>query len=161
MTKKVYDARADISLDDWLAALPRPLVFTNGCFDILHRGHAHYLQQAADLGAALLVGVNSDGSTHRQQKKPNPPARPINPLSDRMALLAALTSVDAVIAFDEDTPRDLILRARPEHLVKGGDWQPQDIVGGADVVGWGGQVHSIPFEFTRSTSALIKKIRGD
>jgi len=138
------------------AELPRPLVFTNGCFDILHRGHATYLAQARALGAALVVGVNSDDSVRRQNKAPD---RPINPLADRMAVLAALESVSLVVPFDEDTPLNLILALRPDVLVKGGDWPVASIVGAAEVKAWGGQVHSIPFTYQRSTTALIEKIR--
>lgn len=140
-----------------LAALPRPLVFTNGCFDILHRGHVAYLEETAQLGASLLVAVNTDASVRRLQKGPG---RPLNPLSDRMAVLAALESVRLVVAFDDDTPLALIQQVRPEHLVKGGDWPTDEIVGHDVVRGYGGRVHSIPFRYQRSTSNLIARIRG-
>lgn len=143
-------------LDRRLAALPRPLVFTNGCFDILHRGHVTYLEEAAALGSALVVGVNTDASVKRLEKGTD---RPINPLADRMAMLAALESVALVVPFDEDTPLALIKRLRPDRLVKGGDWAPDRIVGAADVRAWGGTVHSIPFRFERSTTALLRRIR--
>jgi rfaE bifunctional protein nucleotidyltransferase chain/domain len=136
--------------------LPRPLVFTNGCFDILHRGHVTYLAQARALGASLVVGVNTDESVRRQNKAPD---RPVNSLADRMAVLAALESVSLVIPFEEDTPLELILALRPDVLVKGGDWPVDSIVGAQEVKGWGGEVHSIPFVFQRSTTALIEKIR--
>jgi rfaE bifunctional protein nucleotidyltransferase chain/domain len=140
-----------------LAQLPRPLVFTNGCFDILHRGHVAHLEEAAALGRSLLVAVNTDASVHRQEKGAD---RPINPLEDRMAILAALGAVTLVTPFDEDTPLELIKLVRPDHLVKGGDWTPDRIVG-ADVVRLhGGQVHSIPFRFERSTSGLLRRIRS-
>lgn len=139
-----------------VAALPRPLVFTNGCFDILHRGHVTYLAQARALGAALVVGVNSDASVKRQNKGDD---RPINRLEDRMAVLAALECVSLVVAFDEDTPLNLILACRPDILVKGGDWTPDLIVGAPEVLARGGQVHSIPFLHERSTTALLNKIR--
>jgi rfaE bifunctional protein nucleotidyltransferase chain/domain len=139
------------------AALPRPLVFTNGCFDILHVGHVDYLDRAAALGASLVVGVNSDASVRRQGKGAD---RPINPLADRMAVLAALESVSLVVPFDEDTPLRLIEQLRPQHLVKGGDW-PVDAIVGADFVrALGGQVHSIPFRHRRSTSDLLRRIRA-
>src|SRR3989339_1666151 len=125
-----------------VAALPRPLVFTNGCFDVLHRGHVTSLAQARALGAALVVGVNSDASVKRLGKDGD---RPINPLHDRMAVLAALESVSLVAQFDEDTPLNLILACRPDALVKGGDWKPENIVGSTEVQAWGGTVHSIPF----------------
>ncbi|MDA8127921.1 MAG: D-glycero-beta-D-manno-heptose 1-phosphate adenylyltransferase [Betaproteobacteria bacterium] len=140
-----------------VARLPRPLVFTNGCFDILHRGHVTYLAEARALGASLVVGVNSDDSVRRQGKGGD---RPINTLEDRMALLAALESVSLVAAFDADTPRELILAVHPDVLVKGGDWTPDTIVGAADVAGWGGSVHSIPFRHHTSTTALLRRIRS-
>jgi len=140
-----------------LASASRPLVFTNGVFDILHRGHVTYLAQARALGATLLVAINGDASARRLGKGED---RPVNALADRMAVVAALESVQWVTWFDEDTPLALILACRPEVLVKGGDWKPEAIIGAAEVRGWGGSVHSIPFEHQRSTSALLKKIRG-
>jgi rfaE bifunctional protein nucleotidyltransferase chain/domain len=103
-----------------------------------------------------VVGVNTDESVRRQNKAPD---RPVNPLADRMAVLAALESVSLVLPFDEDTPLNLILALRPDVLVKGGDWAVDSIVGASEVQGWGGQVHSIPFIHQRSTTALIEKIR--
>ena len=140
-----------------LASVARPLVFTNGVFDILHRGHVTYLAQARALGATLLVAINGDASAKRLGKGED---RPLNALADRMAVIAALESVQLVTWFDEDTPLALILACRPEVLVKGGDWKPAAIVGAAEVRSWGGSAHSIPFEHQRSTSALLKKIRG-
>jgi rfaE bifunctional protein nucleotidyltransferase chain/domain len=140
-----------------IAALPRPLVFTNGCFDVLHRGHVTYLAQARALGASLVVGVNSDASVKRQGKGAD---RPINAEQDRMAVLAALESVSLVVQFDEDTPLSLILTCHPDALVKGGDWKPENIVGSTEVQAWGGTVHSIPFLHERSTTSLLKKIRS-
>jgi rfaE bifunctional protein nucleotidyltransferase chain/domain len=139
-----------------IATLPRPLVFTNGCFDILHRGHATYLAQARSLGATMLVALNSDASVKRQGKGAD---RPINTLEDRMAVLAALECVSLVTWFDEDTPIARILDARPDILVKGGDWPVDRIVGAPEVIGWGGTVHSIPFIHQRSTTLLLEKIR--
>jgi D-glycero-beta-D-manno-heptose 1-phosphate adenylyltransferase len=139
-----------------IAALARPLVFTNGVFDILHRGHATYLAQARALGASLVVGVNGDTSARRLGKGDD---RPINRLEDRMALIAALAAPDLVTWFDEDTPLELILVCRPDVLVKGGDWKPETMVGAKEVAGWGGAVHSIPFLFERSTTATLEKIR--
>lgn len=139
-----------------IATLPRPLVFTNGCFDILHRGHATYLAQARSLGASMLVAVNSDISVKRLDKGDD---RPINALADRMAVLAALECVSLVTWFDEDTPIARILVSRPDVLVKGGDWPVEKIVGAPEVIGWGGTVHSIPFIHQRSTTALLEKIR--
>lgn len=140
-----------------VATLPHPLVFTNGCFDVLHRGHVTYLAQARALGATLIVGVNSDASVKRQGKGDD---RPINVERDRMAVLAALEAVSLVVVFDEDTPLKLILACKPDVLVKGGDWKPENIVGSNEVQGWGGSVHSIPFLHQRSTTALLKKIRS-
>jgi D-glycero-beta-D-manno-heptose 1-phosphate adenylyltransferase len=140
-----------------IAALARPLVFTNGVFDILHRGHVTYLAQTRALGASLIVAVNSDASARRLGKGED---RPINRLEDRMAVLAALQAVDLVTWFDEDTPLALILACRPDVLAKGGDWKPEAIVGAREVIAWGGAVHSIPFRFQRSTSATLDKIRG-
>jgi rfaE bifunctional protein nucleotidyltransferase chain/domain len=140
-----------------VAALPHPVVFTNGCFDVLHRGHVTYLAQARALGASLIVGVNSDASVKRQGKGDD---RPINNEADRMAVLAALEAVSLVVQFDEDTPLNLILACKPDKLVKGGDWTPDRIVGATEVQGWGGSVHSIPFLHERSTTALLKKIRS-
>ena len=139
-----------------VAQLPRPLVFTNGCFDVLHRGHVTYLAQARALGASLVLGVNSDASVKRQGKGDD---RPVNAEADRLAVLAALAAVDLVVLFDEDTPLNLILACKPDMLVKGGDWAPEAIVGAKEVAGWGGSVHSIPFLHQRSTTALLKKIR--
>jgi D-glycero-beta-D-manno-heptose 1-phosphate adenylyltransferase len=140
-----------------VAGLPRPLVFTNGCFDVLHRGHVTYLAQARSFGAALVVGVNSDISVKLLGKGDD---RPVNSLDDRMAVLAALESVSLVVPFDEDTPLNLILACKPDVLVKGGDWTPDKIVGGKEVQSWGGTVHSIPFLHERSTTALLNKIRS-
>jgi rfaE bifunctional protein nucleotidyltransferase chain/domain len=139
-----------------VAQLQRPLVFTNGCFDILHRGHVTYLDEARALGVSLVVGVNSDDSVRCQGKGHD---RPINRLEDRMAVLAALESVSLVVDFDTDTPHDLILAVHPDVLVKGGDWTPETIVGAHEVVAWGGRVQSIPFQHQTSTTALLARIR--
>lgn len=137
--------------------LPRPLVFTNGVFDLLHRGHVTYLAQARALGASLIVGVNSDASVKRLGKGDD---RPINNEQDRMAVLAALECVSLVVCFTEDTPLAAILAAHPEVLVKGGDWAPGNIIGATEVQAWGGTVHSIPFQFERSTTALLARVRS-
>jgi rfaE bifunctional protein nucleotidyltransferase chain/domain len=140
-----------------VAELPRPIVFTNGVFDILHRGHATYLAQARALGASLVVAANSDASVKRLGKGDD---RPINNEADRMAVLAALESVSLVTVFTEDTPLNTILQVKPDVLVKGGDWPIEKMVGAKEVIAWGGQVHSIPFEFERSTTATLNKIRA-
>lgn len=139
------------------SALPRPLVFTNGVFDILHRGHVTYLAQARALGASLVLALNSDASVKRLGKGED---RPVNPLADRAAVAAALACVDLVTWFETDTPLELILALKPDVLVKGGDWKPGAIVGAREVLGWGGAVHSIPFAHERSTTALLAKVRS-
>ena len=149
--------RALAELAQWLPRLARPLVFTNGVFDILHRGHVTYLARARARGAALLVALNSDASARRLAKGDD---RPINRLEDRLAVVAALESVDAVTWFDSDTPADLIASCRPDVLIKGGDWPVERIVGASDVLARGGEVVSIPFEHLQSTSALLTKIRA-
>jgi len=141
-----------------LAALARPIVFTNGCFDILHRGHVACLEEAAAFGASLVVGVNGDASVRRLAKGAG---RPVNPLADRMAVVAALGCVDLVVPFEEDTPLELIERVAPDHLVKGGDWPVERIVGADVVRARGGFVHSIPVRFERSTTALIERLRAN
>lgn len=138
------------------AQLARPLVFTNGVFDILHRGHVTYLAQARALGASLVVALNSDASAKRLGKGDD---RPINTLADRAAVVAALGCVDLVTWFDTDTPLELILALKPGVLVKGGDWKEDTIVGAREVRGWGGAVHSIAFAHQRSTTALLAKVR--
>jgi rfaE bifunctional protein nucleotidyltransferase chain/domain len=140
-----------------VASLPRPLVFTNGCFDLLHRGHVAYLEQARALGASLVVGVNDDDSVRRLGKGDD---RPLNPLEDRMQVLAALGAVDLVTPFGEDTPVALVVLCRPDVLAKGGDWPIERIVGAAEVTDWGGRVYSIPFLHDRSTTGLLSRIRG-
>ena len=144
------------ALASWLTGAPRPLVFTNGVFDLLHRGHVTYLARARALGAGLLVALNSDASARRLGKGAD---RPINALEDRLALVAALAVVDAVTWFEADTLAALIERCRPEVLVKGGDWPVERIAGAAGVLARGGRVESIAFEHTRSTSALLDRIR--
>jgi len=131
-------------------------VFTNGVFDLLHRGHVTYLAQARALGAALIVALNGDASARRLGKGDG---RPVNTLEDRMALIAALEAVNAVTWFDEDTPAALIETLRPEVLVKGGDWPAEKIVGAVATLARGGRVVSIPFEHHRSSTALLEKIR--
>jgi len=138
------------------AELARPLVFTNGCFDILHRGHVTYLAQAAALGTSMVVALNSDASVKRLGKGDD---RPVNALADRLAVMASLACVSLVTWFDEDTPLQRILECRPDILVKGGDWPVDRIVGASEVREWGGTVHSIPFIHQTSTTALLEKIR--
>ena len=139
------------------AGLPKKVVFTNGVFDVLHRGHVTYLAEARALGASLIVALNSDASVKRLGKGED---RPINRLEDRMAVIASLQSVSLVTWFEEDTPLALINRVKPDVLVKGGDWRVDQIVGGAEVKSWGGAVYSIPFVHQHSTTATLAKTRG-
>jgi len=132
-------------------------VFTNGVFDVLHRGHVHYLAQARLLGAALLVGVNSDASARRLGKGPG---RPLNHEADRASVLAALQAVDFVILFDEATPCELIERVRPDVYVKGGDYAIESLRETALVRSWGGRAVAIPFVDGYSTTRLVERIRG-
>lgn len=139
-----------------LANLPRPWVFTNGVFDILHRGHASYLAQARSLGGSLIVALNSDASARRLGKGPD---RPLNAENDRAVLMAALESVSLVTWFDEDTPLELITALRPDILVKGGDYDMQKLAETAVVQGYGGTARAIPFVDGYSTTALVRKIQ--
>ena len=139
-----------------IAQLPRPLVMTNGVFDLLHRGHVAYLEAARALGASLAVAVNSDASVKRLGKGDD---RPFNALADRMAVLAGLASVDLCVPFDDDTPRDLIVAAMPDVLVKGGDYNAQTTAGAAEVIANGGRFVAIAFEHDRSTTGLVERIR--
>jgi rfaE bifunctional protein nucleotidyltransferase chain/domain len=147
-------ARADLSAR--VGALPRPRVFTNGVFDLLHRGHVTYLDRARHLGASLIVGVNTDDSVRRLGKGSE---RPLNPLEDRLAVLAALEAVDLVVAFDEDTPLALVLACHPDIIVKGGDYTAETTVGAAEVIGWGGRFEAIPLVPERSTTHLLARLR--
>jgi rfaE bifunctional protein nucleotidyltransferase chain/domain len=132
-------------------------VFTNGVFDLLHRGHVTYLEQAKGLGASLVVAVNADASVQRLGKGDD---RPLNTLDDRMAVLAALACVDLVVPFDSDTPRDLIVACMPDVLVKGGDYDASTTAGASEVIAAGGRFVAIPFRYRRSTTALVERIRA-
>jgi len=151
---KVADAATALAR---IAALPRPLVFTNGVFDILHRGHVAYLEQARGLGAALVVAVNSDASARRLGKGED---RPLNNEEDRMAVLAGLAAVDLVVPFDDDTPRALIVACRPDVLVKGGDYTAETTAGAAETLARGGRLAAIPLLPGRSTTRLVERIRA-
>jgi D-glycero-beta-D-manno-heptose 1-phosphate adenylyltransferase len=140
-----------------VAALPQPVVFTNGVFDVLHRGHATYLAQARALGASLVVALNTDASARRLGKGPE---RPLNNEQDRAALMAALEPVSLVTWFDEDTPYQLIEQLRPAILVKGGDYDMATLPETALVQSWGGRAQAIPFVDGYSTTALVRKIRS-
>lgn len=140
-----------------LAILPKPLVFTNGVFDVLHRGHVTYLEQARALGACLLVALNTDASARRLGKGPE---RPLNREEDRALLIAALGMVDCVTWFDEDTPEKLIAEVRPDILVKGGDYNMRKLPETALVESWGGKALALPFSDGYSTTALVKRIQA-
>lgn len=135
----------------------KKIVFTNGCFDILHRGHVAYLNEARKLGDALIVGLNADASVKRLKG----PERPINNENDRLFVMKNLKCVDAVEIFTEDTPLELIKALRPLVLVKGGDWSVDQIVGGREVISWGGEVLSLTFVDGYSTTSVIKKIQSE
>jgi rfaE bifunctional protein nucleotidyltransferase chain/domain len=147
-------AEAEQRVDDWKRAGKR-VVFTNGCFDLLHPGHICYLRAARELGDALIIGLNDDDSIRRLKG----PSRPINPLDDRACMLAALKPVDMVVPFSEDTPLNLISALMPDVLVKGGDYTPEQIVGSDVVRENGGEVVVIPFKDGHSTTNLIARIR--
>ena len=139
-----------------MAALPKPVVLTNGVFDILHRGHVTYLEQARSLGASLVVAVNTDASVKRLGKGDD---RPINTCDDRMAVIAALESVSLVVAFDEDTALEVVQLGRPDIYAKGGDYQMDAIPEGRAVLAYGGKVEAITFKHDRSTTKLLSKVR--
>ncbi len=150
---------APCSADDAARRLARPMVVTNGVFDILHRGHVSYLMQARALGASLVVGLNSDASARRLGKGPG---RPLNGELDRCAVLRALASVDAVVLFDDDKPLRLLEQLRPNIYVKGGDYDIEQLEETPLVRRWGGRALALPFVAGRSTTALVQRIReGD
>lgn len=157
----VPDFERKLCRQDQLAAraaqLPRPVVLTNGVFDILHRGHVTYLAQARQLGASLIVMVNTNASVKRLGKGDD---RPINDCEDRMAVLAALESVTLVASFDDDTALESVLLARPDIYVKGGDYDMNAIPEGQAVLAYGGQAIAIDFRHDRSTTRLLDKVRG-
>ncbi len=135
----------------------KKIVFTNGCFDIIHAGHVDYLEKAKSLGTFLVVGLNSDESVKRL-KGPN---RPVNPVDQRKKVLQALKPVDLVIVFEEDTPERLIKEIKPDVLVKGGDWKIENIVGADFVMSYGGKVYTIDFVYDTSTTKIIEKVKNE
>jgi rfaE bifunctional protein nucleotidyltransferase chain/domain len=137
------------------AARPGKVVFTNGVFDILHRGHVEYLADARSFGDALILGLNSDASARRLKG----PGRPFVNQKDRAVVLAALEAVSAVVIFEEDTPRELIAFLKPDLLVKGGDYQVDGIAGAGDIGSWGGNVMVVPYRKGFSTTDLLKRMR--
>ena len=152
LTRKIVPA-SDVVAREWA----RPLVFTNGVFDVLHRGHVVCLAAARELGATLLVGVNSDVSARQLGKGPD---RPLNREIDRLLVLAALATVSYVVLFDETTPCELIKRCRPDVYVKGGDYDMETLEETRLVRSWGGRSVAIPFVTGHSTTALVQRIRG-
>jgi rfaE bifunctional protein nucleotidyltransferase chain/domain len=152
--EKKICSRADLQAR--VAALPQPVVLTNGVFDILHRGHVTYLAQARAEGASLVVAANTDASVKRLGKGDD---RPINTCEDRMAVLAALESVSLVVPFDEDTALEVVQEARPQIYVKGGDYDMTAIPEGQAVAAYGGKAVAIAFEHDRSTTKLLAKVR--
>ncbi|MFA5143139.1 MAG: D-glycero-beta-D-manno-heptose 1-phosphate adenylyltransferase [Candidatus Omnitrophota bacterium] len=140
-----------------LRAKGKKIVFTNGCFDIIHTGHVKYLSRARRMGDLLVIGLNSDASVRRLKGR----SRPINKQSDRAKVLAALRFVDYVVIFNEDTPERLIRKVRPDFLVKGGDWDESSIVGGRFVKSYGGKVGIVSFVNGYSTTSLVRRISGN
>ena len=134
----------------------RKIVFTNGCFDLLHVGHVRYLKEARSLGDILVVGVNTDESVKRLKG----PTRPVQNENDRAEILASLSAVDFVVLFDQETPLELINKVKPDFLVKGGDWKPEQIVGSSFVQSYGGKVKSLQFVDGKSTTSLIAKSKN-
>lgn len=153
--------RAPRAAAAWRAAQRGPVVFTNGVFDLLHAGHVALLEAARAAGDALVVGINSDGSARRLGKGlPGDAPRPLVGEADRARVVAALAAVDCVVLFDDDTPLALIQQLRPDVLVKGADYAPDAIVGAAEVRGWGGRVVRVPLVEGRSTTDLLRRLRG-
>jgi D-beta-D-heptose 7-phosphate kinase/D-beta-D-heptose 1-phosphate adenosyltransferase len=144
-----------VQIRDNLRLKSQNIVFTNGCFDILHRGHIHLFRQAKRLGDVLVVGVNDDDSIRRLKGT----GRPVFPLQERMEVLSALTDIDYLVSFSQDTPRELIKKIQPDVLVKGGDWKPEEVAGREEVEDEGGEVVIIPYLPGRSTTEIIEKIR--
>jgi rfaE bifunctional protein nucleotidyltransferase chain/domain len=152
---KIQDwEQARQTISQW-QAIGEKIVFTNGCFDLLHFGHIHYLAEAKDLGNRLVVGINASASVSRLKG----PTRPINDDLTRLHNMAALQMVDLVVVFEQDTPLELIRLLRPDVLVKGGDWPVEAIAGAADVLSWGGTVRSLPFVTGYSTTSIESKIK--
>ncbi len=150
---KIHSAATLQKKLDRLRKSKKRIVFTNGCFDLLHAGHVRYLEKARALGDILIVALNSDDSVRRLKG----PTRPVNSLRDRQLVMASVGAVDFVTSFGDDTPLKLILKLRPTILVKGGDWKPDLIVGGKEVLNWGGKVLSLPFVEGKSTTGILAK----
>lgn len=157
LSRKLHNKESLSTFLNSCKAQGKKIVFTNGCFDILHRGHVEYLTQARDLGDVMVLGLNTDSSVKRLGKSPE---RPINNEETRAVILAGLECIDAIILFDEDTPYDLINFVQPDVLVKGDDYKPEDIVGYDIVTAKGGKVVTIPLVKGFSTTNLIAKMKG-
>lgn len=155
MQDKIHRRTEAVALCRQAAGQGRKVVFTNGCFDLLHAGHVRYLEAARAFGDLLVVGLNSDASVRRIKGE----GRPFNPVEDRAEVLAGLLAVDAVVVFEEDTPAELIAALLPHVLVKGADWPEDEIVGAEVVKAHGGKVVRLPLLEGRSTSALIRAIQ--
>lgn len=156
MMSKIKDLKILARILFALRSKGKKIVFTNGCFDILHVGHVDYLSKARRLGDVLVVGLNSDSSVKKIKGK----GRPINKESDRAKVLSSLYFVDYITSFNETTPENLIKKVRPDILVKGGDWKIEDIVGGSFVRSYGGKIKSIPFVKGYSTTSIIERSAG-
>ncbi len=154
LRSKILSLRQLAGLRSRAARSRKKIVFTNGTFDILHRGHVSYLEKARAAGDLLVVGVNSDSSVRAYKG----PGRPVNPEADRLFVLAALQCVDYVVLFSDPTPLKLILKVKPDVLAKGADWKLKDIVGAKEVMGWGGSVKRIQFVKGRSSTRVINKL---
>jgi len=155
--EKIYNIKNAINHLSNLKKDKKKIVFTNGCFDLLHKGHITYLEKARELGEFLIVGLNSDASVHRLKGK----GRPVKDIESRLAVLAGLASVDMVIVFEEDTPLHLIEQINPDILVKGGDYKLDDIVGAEIVINNGGMVNTIDFVNGYSSTSIIQKIESE
>lgn len=156
LKEKIVDKKQLETLLSYWRFSDKKIVFTNGCFDILHRGHVDYLSRARDLGNILILGLNTDDSVRRLGKSPE---RPVNNESARAIVLAALECIDAIILFDEDTPYNLIQQIQPDVLVKGGDYKPEEITGYDIVKAKGGQITTIPLTEGFSTTSIINKLK--
>ncbi len=152
--EKIHSIQSLIPIREKLKAQSKKVVFTNGCFDILHRGHIHLFHEAKKLGDILLVAVNDDSSI----RKIKGPTRPIFPLEERMEVLEAITDIDYLVSFPEETPKEIISSLLPDVLVKGGDWEPEEIVGKKEVEQSGGDVITIPYLPHHSSSDIIQRI---
>ena len=156
MNSKLYSQRAIARIANRFRKNQKKIVFTNGCFDILHAGHVEYLERAKKFGNILILGLNSDSSTRRLKG----PGRPVNSEKDRARVLAGLASIDFITIFNEDTPAKLIRAIRPDFLVKGADWKVSSIAGSTDVLSWGGKVKRVRLLKGRSTTGILKKVKS-